>query len=265
MADILFLGTGADDWNINDRNINDRNINEKDGFFRRNSAALLDNKIMLDCGAHIFDFADCTGNPKLYDKVSHILITHNHSDHYRPELIRKIADNHNVTVICSTTVKNKISEHKNIEYIIFNPYEKLNIDGYIVTPVLANHDIVMTKDDASVHYIVQTPDNKTLFYGLDGAWFLRPTWAEMKQHKFDLMIFDCTVGDMDDWRIFEHNTIPMLRFMVKEIINQNLTAPNCVLAASHLAKTLHKPHKETADILKEIGLVTAYDGMEISF
>ena len=53
--------------------------------------------------------------------------------------------------------------------------------------------------------------------GLDGAWFLRPSWAEMLTHKFDLMVFDCTVGDSDDWRLFEHNTIPMLRKMIAEI------------------------------------------------
>lgn len=255
MAEILFLGTGAADWEIEERN----------GFFRRNSAALLDRKIMFDCGCHIFDFAECSGESALYDNVTDILITHNHSDHYSAESVRKVAENKKINVICSEAVKAEIGEAANINYMIFKPFEKLDVSGYGVTPVLANHDIVMNDNDASVHYIIETPDGKTLFYGLDGAWFLRPSWECMKQYKFDMMVLDCTVGDMDDWRIFEHNTIPMLRFLMKEIANAKMVRDGGVVIASHLARTLHTSHEETEKVLDEIGMATAFDGMKIEF
>jgi len=57
VSEILFLGTGAADWFIE----------EKGDFFRRNSAALLNGDLMIDCGAHIFDFRESFGESDLYD------------------------------------------------------------------------------------------------------------------------------------------------------------------------------------------------------
>ena len=36
-----------------------------------------------------------------------------------------------------------------------------------------------------------------------------------------------------------------------------------MVVASHFARTLHKSHEETAQILKEINVLAAYDGMKI--
>lgn len=255
MSKMIFLGTGAADWDINCRN----------GFFRRNSAALINGNLMLDCGAHIFDFAECEHNPELYDNVADILITHSHSDHVCRESIIKIAQKQKIRVGCSEKVRNLIGEAENIEYTAFEPFKEYSVGEYKVIPLLANHHIVIDATDAAYHYIVTTPDGKTVFYGLDGAWFLRPSWEVMKQYKFDVMVLDCTVGDMEDWRIFEHNTIPMLRMMIKEIQNVNMLNENGKVIASHMARTLHSSHVETAGILKELGLETAYDGMITDF
>ena len=88
MSDLLFLGTGAADWNIAD----------KKDFFRRNSATLLNNELMLDCGSHIFDFAESTGNVNLYDNVTDILITHNHYDLFSKDSVLSIAQKQKIRV-----------------------------------------------------------------------------------------------------------------------------------------------------------------------
>ena len=44
---------------------------------------------------------------------------------------------------------------------------------------------------------------------------------------------------------------------------ENMVAENGVIVASHLARTLHKPHEETKEILQKAGMLTAYDGMLI--
>ena len=125
--------------------------------------------------------------------------------------------------------------------------------------------MVVDGDACAFHYIINTPHGKKIFYGLDGAWFLRPSWEEMKKHKFDIMVFDCTVGDSVDWRLFEHNTIPMLRMMVEGIKMTDILEDNGLLVASHLARTLHDSHEETTQILQEINMLTAYDGMKLKF
>lgn len=255
MAELLFLGTGAADWEIKARN----------GFFRRNSAALLDRKLLLDCGAHIFDFAAETGEPNLYGGVTDILITHNHSDHVCPASVHAVAAGRKVRVLCSAAVRRLIGEDSAIEYLPLTPFTPCEMGGYRIMPVLANHDVVVTAEDAAVHYIIQTPDGKTLFYGLDGAWFLRPSWEEMKKYRFDLMVLDATVGDRADWRIFEHNTIPMLRMMAEEIKSRDMVAENGLLVASHLSRTLHASPEETDAIMRRFGLLTATDGLCLAF
>ena len=255
MNELLFLGTGAADWDISDQS----------GFFRRNSAALLNGELMLDCGSHIFDFAEKEGKPNLYDKVTDILITHCHEDHFSPDSVRRIANRQKIRLGCCGWVKDAVGEHENIEYNILSPLCETEFGKYRVMPVLANHDVVISGNRSALHYIVTAPDGKKLFYGLDGAWFLRPSWNEMKNHKFDLMVFDCTVGDSDDWRLFENNTIPMLRKMIPEIISCGMLSENGKLVASHLAKGLHQSHEHTDATLKKLNMITALDGDKIRF
>lgn len=253
MSEVLFLGTGAADWELSN----------KGSFFRRNSAVLINSELMVDCGPHIFDFAQEIGDKELYSAVEDIIITHPHSDHFSKSSVLKLAEKKKLRLGCDSRVREILGEHPNIEYIIFKPFEPQKVREYTIVPIIANHDIVADGTAFSFHYILKTADNKTIFYGLDGAWFLRPSWEEMKKHKYDLMVFDCTVGDRDDWRLFEHNTIPMLRKMVAEIKTKELVAKDGMLVASHLARTLHVSHEKTEKILSEAGIITAYDGMKL--
>lgn len=253
MAELLFLGTGAADWIIADK--------KKGEFFRRNSAALLNNDLMIDCGAHIFDFAEDYGNPELYESVTDILITHYHGDHFKAESVKKIAENRKIRVMGDSRVREALEGVENVEVVTPELYAQQKLGNYTIIPLLANHEIVALDGKFAYHYIIVTPDEKVIFYGCDGAWLLRPTWNKMLEYKFDAMVFDCTVGDSDDWRLFEHNTIPMLRTMLKEIRAKELVKEGGKLIASHLARTLHKGHEETVEILKELDMETAYDGM----
>ena len=253
MAELLFLGTGAADWDIKEK--------KKGEFFRRNSAVLLNNDLMIDCGAHIFDFAEDYAKPELYESVTDIIITHYHSDHFRAESVKKIAESRKIRVMGDSRVKADLADCENIEFITAEPFVEQKMGAYTILPMLANHELVAMGDKFAFHYIITTPDEKVIFYGCDGAWLLRPTWNAMIKYKFDMMVFDCTAGDYDDWRLFEHNTIPMLRIMTKEIKEKELVKDGGRLIASHLARTLHKGHEETAEILKKLDMETAYDGM----
>ncbi len=255
MEKLLFLGTGAADWDILKRK----------GFFRRNSAALLNEELMIDCGEHIFDFAKEQGRKSIYDGVTDIIITHNHSDHFSRQSLFSLAENQKIRVGCCGAIAREIGENPNIEFVILKPFERCEIGRYKVIPLLANHSVLAREDLYAFHYIIETPGKKKIFYGLDGAWFLRPSWQEMKTHKFDVMVLECTVGDRDDWRMFEHNTIPMLKMMMKEIRAQGLLKEGGRYIASHFARTLHSSEEETKELLLKEGIIAAFDGFEVEF
>ena len=253
MSKLTFLGTGAADWDINN----------KTAEFRRFSSALVDDNLLIDPGPHIFDFASDFKDAYFFDNVTDVIVTHSHRDHFCPETVKKLAEKQKIRLGCDIHVQKILGEINNVECVIFEPYKKTVIGNYEITPMWANHHM----DDLSevaFHYIIKCGEKK-VFYGCDGAWFLRPTWHEMKKHRFDVMVLECTVGDSHDWRIFEHNTIPMLRMIKEEIDVQKLVKEGGKVFASHMARTLHESHAKTSEILEEIGVIAAYDGLEIEF
>lgn len=252
MDEILFVGTGAADWVLH----------ESQDFVRRNASVLVNEDLLVDCGPHIRHFAG-TFHAQVFDKVTDVLITHDHKDHFCLETFLTLAQRQKIRLACDGYIRELVGEHPNVQFVSVRPYRAFRLGKYHVMPVLANHDVVQKGERQACHYIIRTPRRKKIFYGLDGAWFLRPTWEEMQKHKFDLMVLDCTVGDQRDWRAFEHNSIPMLRMMTEEIRRQEMLRKNGVMIASHLAKTLHLPHEETEKILSEIGVQTAYDGLKL--
>ncbi len=258
MSELLFLGTGAADWDIGKRDA-------AGGFFRRNSAALLDGRLMLDCGRHVFDFAEASGCPDLYAGVTDIVFTHSHSDHFSADSVRTLAGRQPLRVWGDRRIGEALAGVPGVTYTALEPFREVRIGDCAVMPLIASHSVPLDAENTAMHHIVTTPEGKTLFYGLDGAWFFGPSWLVMKEYRFDAMVLDCTVGDSDDWRLFEHNTIPMLRTMTKGIREAGLLKDGGQLIASHMARTLHGSHEETAAILAEFGMIAAYDGMRVEF
>ena len=252
--ELRILGSGAADWKEP----------EKSGFYRRNAAALLNGTLLLDCGPKVWEYADEV-QPGALDHVTDVLLTHDHDDHVHLPSLLKLAGQNKIRLMCDGWIRAQIGQHPQIEMIPAVPFVPLRLGAYTVTPVIANHDVVQQGLRQACHYIIQTPDGKTVFYGLDGAWFLRPSWKEMLRHQYDVMVLDCTVGDRDDWRIFEHNTIPMLRMLVREIESQKLLKRNGCIIASHFSRLLHGSHAQTKQILEQIHVRTAFDGMRIVF
>lgn len=254
MNQLLFLGTGAADWDSKSRG----------DFFRRHSAARLNGDLLLDFGDHVWDYVQRMDANAL-NNVTEVLITHDHSDHFSPEAIRKLADKQPIRVACDGFARVEIGKHDNILFVPVLPFKAFSMGRYEVMPVLANHDVVQKGIRQACHYIIRTPDNKKVFYGLDGAWFLRPSWEEMLRHKFQVMVLDCTVGDQDDWRMFEHNTVPMLRKMVPEIRTRKMVDADGMIVGSHFARTLHGSHAETEKTLRGLSMLTAFDGLKLEF
>ena len=87
----------------------------------------------------------------------------------------------------------------------------------------------------------------------------------MRKQYFDVLILDCTIGDYDgDLRISEHNSIPMVRMLLKSFATVGITGNNSLVYLSHLAPSLHKSHAETEIICEKFGAKVAYDGLALT-
>jgi ferredoxin len=113
-------------------------------------------------------------------------------------------------------------------------------------------------------HLLMEQDGRKIFYGCDGGWLLNETYGYMRKAQFDLMVLDCTVGDyVGDFRLGEHNSIPMIRLMLPSFATTKITTDATRIYLSHIAPSLHKPHAETEAIAGEMGCILAYDGLEI--
>ena len=221
-----FLGTGAADWNIK-KATTDKN-------FRRFSSLLIDDCLLVDPGPCIFEFAESFGyGEALFENVQDIIKTHEHSDH-----------------VCAESIEN-IKKAKLWECSASQTFETAN---HIISSYPANH---LTAENPK-HYVIESKiDEKRIFYGCDGAWLFYPVFHELKKQRFDAMIFDCTLGDIHgDYRIFEHNSLPMVMELSAAFSN---VCNNFMI--SHMARTLHTTHNELEDKLKDTNITVCYDNM----
>lgn len=248
--ELLFLGTGAADRMALEQ---DKDFENKD--HRRCSCAIIDRKIMIDCGAHALNSLT-VANIDL-SSITDIVVTHLHADHFNIEAINTIYEcnpNLNVWVsenaVVNSSCKAKIN---NMKY-----FEEYDISGFKFTGVSANHQ-------AFPQHLCIEKDGKKLFYSLDGAWMLNDTANFLKNKVFDAVVLDATVGDyVGDYRLGEHNSIPMIRLMIPSMKTLNIVDDNTSIYLSHIACCLHKSYEETCEITKNDNFIIAYDGFAIN-
>ena len=223
---LLFLGTGAADWDI-------KSPVREDGF-RRFTSTLVDGILLIDPGPCVLEALDTFGaNP---NGIKYIINTHSHSDHYNKETVEAL-------------------EKSGAEFISFESGEEKQIGKYKISAFTANHGTCK----GAVHFIIDD-GKKKLFYGLDSAWLLYEEVQAIIKNHIDLAVLDATIGDVPgDYRIFEHNNLNMVREM-------KLTLGKSVdrFIISHMARTLHTDHKTLSELMAKDGIEVAYDGLEIN-
>jgi len=220
-----FLGTGAADWDITHP--------QKSVDYRRYSSLLIDDRLLVDPGPCVYEFAETFGYPHLLDGVETVVNTHRHGDHYSEKTLGRLG----------------------VPLMEIGDMETVEAPHYSITALPANHATALSPHAL----VIEDREGKRVFYGCDGAWLLYPTWRAVKQMHFDLMIFDCTIGDVPgDFRIFEHNSIAMV-----ELMCQTLRPYSDRFMVSHMARTLHTDHETLRRRLEPSGIVPAHDDMVV--
>lgn len=251
--ELLFLGTCACDFSPR------LETELKDSFdfdARRASSILINKNILIDCGPHCIDSLRIAGADM--SKITDIFISHTHCDHFNLQSIEKIA------AAASSRVRlwiNEDAETPNVHGVdvmkmkMFTSYS--TADGVNVVGMPANHDPYSFPQ----HFLLEK-NGKKIFYGCDGAWLLTSTCCYLRNSELSVMIMDATCGDYTgDYRVGEHNCIPMLRLLVPSLKTLGIASENTQILLSHIAPSLHKPHCEIVESVRGDGFTVAYDGM----
>ncbi len=222
---ILFLGTGAADWPLT------RPAGKKE--FRRLSSAILDRTLLIDPGPQVLEALEEQRIPLA--SVRYVINTHSHGDHF-----------------CAATLA--ALEEAGAQFLPIPAGTAKQLGPYTVRAYAGNHGTCRD----TVHFLISDGE-KSVFYGLDGAWLLYDEVAGIREHRPDLVVLDATVGFVDgDYRIFEHNNLYMVLEMKKTLCPW--AGRFCI---SHMARTLHTEHAQLEEAMSREGILTAFDGMEI--
>ena len=256
MNKLLFCGTGAADYSAP----------EEGKEFRKFCHTLLNDTILFDIGLFTYRFEPIEDVDKRFAKVKTVIVTHTHIDHFdMPSLEHLAAVNHGITVYLDSVACARMPVNDYITYIPVENGGTYHFDGHTLHTFSSNHRVT-DPSEPTHHYVLDLPDGKSLYYGLDGAWIKNDAANYMRGHAVDLMILDCTIGRIrGDSRIFEHNSIYMIEEMLPTIRACHMIKDGGKIYADHLAKTLHPSHDEVAKDLATIGMCVAKDGMEIEF
>lgn len=239
--ELKFLGTGAADWNGPDER----------GEYRRLTSTLVDGHILIDV------------NPEVLERipsgaVTDVFFTHSHGDHYSPEALRALGD---VRVYAHQSWAAEIDAAQVI------PLEVGQVvslpDGSHVTVLPANHSTERAYEQP-LHYLIEK-DGFRLLYATDGAWLLNEAHHLIGREPLDAAVFDATIGDAapGDWRIFEHNSIDMVRLMVATLLRQGRLRENAPVYLTHMARTLHGAQSEIEANLQK-PFIACFDGLTVS-
>ncbi len=260
---ILFLGTGAADWPHGKYQGDSRKL--LSGEFRGFSSILVNGKVMVDCGPTVpaalsaFD-VDLSG-------LSDILITHTHRDHFSLQSLELIAGRSNLPGRLNLWMDEGALTKGDPLVGLFNlrslkPGKTVNISGCSVRPLPANHRVSRSLE-TPLHFLFSSLERNFL-YALDGAWLSTAAWKAIQNLQLEAVIWDGTIGDLPgDYRIFAHNSIPMIRIMNQTLKDNGIYNCSTRIILSHLARTLHPGHRELAENLKKEGMEPAHDGMVV--
>ncbi len=250
--DILFLGTGAADFNP--ALSMDVCFGLTDKSVRRSSAILINGSILVDCGPHVYKSIMAMGAD--VKKIKAIVLTHFHSDHFDIETLKNIVNDAGSVEV----YYNKAASFENVKGVIKRPLavgESFTVLGVKFTPLNANHTA------HPFHYLIEE-DGKSVFYATDGAWILYNTYYYLKNKNLSALIIDATVGDViGDYRVAEHNSLPMIRLLTKSYKSFGIIGGDTKIYLTHIAVTLNPEYDKQVEIAKKDGFTVCYDGMKI--
>lgn len=168
------------------------------GDIRGQTAALVDNALLIDCGPEAPAAASRLG--RTLADVRTILITHDHPDHFGPQalLFRSwIADAGPIDLVGPGDLLDRardwIGPNDPVTLHPVTAGDRISLSGYDIRVLAANHHVY--RDGDSVLYDVTGPDGSRLLWATDTGPLPDDWFSEVAGARYDAVFLDTTFGD----------------------------------------------------------------------
>lgn len=252
---------------------NARKLKGKD--YRTRSQSLVNDDLLLDfpCDTYLHTL----NNGLDLSRVTDVLITHPHEDHFYPEDLAcrqkwycPVQPDFMLNVYAGEAaqeVYRRVSEpeyNQSLPEVVtlhtIREFEKLSLKNYTVYPLLADHD----KRFTCFIYLIVGADGKTLLYAHDTGYFPEKTWEFLKGFHLDFVSLDCTSGKLEQRT--GHMGFSCNVEVKNRLTAEGIAGPETVFVVNHFSHNCKfLSHEEMVETVKPEGFLVSYDGMEVEF
>ena len=220
---LMFLGTGAADY--------DWSKYGEEGI-AGSTVTLLEENILLDCGPTAKAAMERFGVG--IEQINCIVNTHSHSDHLDVNNIRNIAAGRKIDFYGTIQACGKVADICNVHPITYG--DEFTVNGCTFLTLPSNHAVEDIREE-TFNYLI-TVNGKTLLYALDTAWMLTKARRLIGDKHIDAIVWDATMSQPDNWRIFEHSDPVMFAAMRRVLKKSGNITDDVKVWFDHRALTL---------------------------
>ena len=239
---------------------------------RTRTSTQIDDHLLIDFSMDTFSHT-LYGGLKL-SEIHHLLVTHSHEDHFFPKDLTAVEKpkailpkGWHLEVYGNDKVKSRWKEatekdcyHKNDNRISFTeitPFQVLQLEGYTVVPLKANH----AQDETCLLYLIQH-EGRSLLYAHDTHLLPEETWQALSGVHLDCVVMDCTTT-IEPNVFRQHMSIHDNLAIKKRMVQESMADTNTIFIATHFVHTYMPLQEELEKIFAPYGIIPAFDGMVI--
>lgn len=244
---------------------------------RTRSMALLDERLAIDLSVDTFHHCAFAGLDMR--RVHHVLVTHNHHDHFfTNDLFSRVKGmtepvNFYISEGSGTAVRGIVEKHKadfasgkrdpnawtRAEVHTLEYYKPVKILDYTVTPLPALH---RSAPDPMI-FVIQSEGKSILWAHDTGKFFPEVVdWIKNSGIVFDFVSMDCTLKRGEQITV-SHMDLDWCLEMADLLRTNGNANENTKFALSHIGHLIDRTHNELVAEAGEYGMIVAFDGMEI--
>lgn len=255
---------------------------EKGVYQRMRSSFRLSDSIILDLGADAVSQSMAFGS---MTAIRHVLVTHTHDDHLNPHMMMEAfwSRQHRSGPLhyyftdqafdivhhwreSDWILKGMVPRFEREGVVAFHRLaygERVEIDSVGVTPFRGNHR--GNAGENSALYLLELPDGRTLFYGLDSGPYFPETLEALRTRRIDIFISEATRGVNAPVPEGTHMCLADVRQLAGTLYEQGTLHDGSVLYLTHINHgTGHDQMLQRVEELYfPVRTAVAYDGCRI--
>lgn len=210
-------------------------------------------------------------------KVTHIFITHSHSDHFTPaELLMSMPEcyahksnelpiilygNEETARVYEEAVKREFSTNQ-VDFIHFirleyyKPIDLLEL-GLKITYLPALHKL----DEKAGIFLIEEQNGRSFLYAHDTGYLPEETFAFLKNKKLTALSLDCTSCGKYDYG--HHMGLPNVLDTLVRLREDGCISDSSIKIVNHFSHNGGATYDEMCELTKPHEIIVSYDGMVI--